>query len=320
MKASQKLQIVLPIFFLASLLLAQESAPQFGRLQPLTPAGEHFQQPVWAPDGSMVAVAGKNYSGIWIMRPDGSGLRQVCRDAGAGFRFSWSNDSRRLLARTFRFEKRRRVHVIKTYDVETGVARTIAEFRRALFGLPRWSPDGSRVCVQTRSGVELLDSGNAPEASTEPDPRTIFYNTGVDLRFLDASGEKILAVKPVPGTYLNAALSPDRRKIAFELLGGNLYIVNTDGAGVTDLGPGERPSWHPGSRLLAYMITEDDGHQIRNSDMYIIKSDGTGKQNITSTATRLEMNPCWSPDGQSIVFDEKHSGRIYKITLTEIFE
>nr|NIW79963.1 hypothetical protein [Calditrichia bacterium] len=30
---------------------------------------------------------------------------------------------------------------------------------------------------------------------------------------------------------------------------------------------------------------------------------------------RLEMNPDWSPDGQSIVYDERKTGRIYKLRI-----
>ena len=37
--------------------------------------------------------------------------------------------------------------------------------------------------------------------------------------------------------YLNLTLAPDRGKVAFEVKGGNLFVMNIDGSGLVDLGP-----------------------------------------------------------------------------------
>ena len=63
------------------------------------------------------------------------------------------------------------------------------------------------------------------------------------------------------------------------------------------------------------MIPTDDGHEIESSDIFSIKPDGNKKTNLTNTPDLIEMNPNWSPAGDAIVFDEKRSGRIFKLNL-----
>jgi Tol biopolymer transport system component len=63
------------------------------------------------------------------------------------------------------------------------------------------------------------------------------------------------------------------------------------------------------------MIAEDDGHDYTSSDIYIINVDGTQKTNLTSTNDMIEMNPCITPDGKSIVFDLVNDGSIYLMNI-----
>lgn len=53
------------------------------------------------------------------------------------------------------------------------------------------------------------------------------------------------------------------------------------------------PAWSPDGNYLVYMIAVDDEHRYVNSDIYIIKIDGTGKTGLTQTDDKLEMNPSW---------------------------
>jgi len=297
---------------LASSLSAQNRPAFAAKATPLTPAGQQFVQPVWSPDGTLIAMAGKNYRGIWLMNADGSGLRQLTDAIASGYRFSWSSDSKELVTRQFEYRKRRRLNTIHVYDIVTGDSRRVATSPSTIAGLPRWSANNSSIIYLTHKGLQKVSSGRTGE---KPGSRMTFYNEQSSLLFLDTRLSVAARLTPTGGTYLNAALSPDGQKIAFELLGGNLYVVNADGTDLTDLGPGERPSWSPDSDWLTYMITEDDGHRFLGSDILIIRPDGTGKRNLTNTGLLLEMNPNWSPDGRQIVFDERRSGRIYSLEV-----
>ena len=115
--------------------------------------------------------------------------------------------------------------------------------------------------------------------------------------------------------YINVAVSPNGNKIVFEIVGGNFFVVNSDGTNLIDLGKGNRPKWSIDSNKIIYMITEDDGHDFTASDIYVIYSDGTRKNNLTKTKDLIEMNPCFAPDGKSIVFDVVNDGSIYLMNI-----
>ncbi len=282
----------------------------------LTPDSLILQQPRWSPDGTKIAAAGNGYRGLWVMDADGSNLRQLSEDRGAGYGFAWSHDSQRIAIRVYEYMKRRRSQVIKLVSISTGENHVLTKLSGAGSGLPVWTQTDAHILVEGRRDMQVLKvRANGLSAAPDTAESSVFYNAREALIFANQQGEIVRRLKPLKGTYLNAELSPNGTYIAFELYGGNLHVVKRDGAELTDLGPGERPQWAPDSKRLTYMITVDDGHQILNSDIYVIDIDGSDKQNLTGTTTKIEMNPDWSPNEDVIVFDEMKSGQIYKITF-----
>ena len=114
---------------------------------------------------------------------------------------------------------------------------------------------------------------------------------------------------------INVRISPDGTKIAYKVLGGNLFVINIDGSNKVDLGRGNNPQWSPDSKYLVYMVTEDDGYKFLSSDIFISPIDGSEKIQITNNEDQLEMNPCFSPDGNQIAYNEEKSGTINIITI-----
>ena len=105
--------------------------------------------------------------------------------------------------------------------------------------------------------------------------------------------------------------SPDGGRVAFEVVGGNLFVVSLDGSGLVDLGPGHRPTWSPDGQWVAFVVTEDDGEAFTAADLWAARADGSGRTRITQTPDRLEMNPAWSPDGGRIAYDDVADGALY---------
>jgi len=279
--------------------------------------GAIYMRPLWSPDGAKIAFTTVRYQGIWIMNADGTGVRQITDESAAGYGFEWSADSKAILSRVAKFDNRYRYNAVKLFDLETDEARLLTDYRKFMPGMPHWANDDEQVFMFNRGKLEIFDSGKKRHALNKPSSSKQIYflkNDQIAIGNLETKSYKILASNK-DEKCLNMVVSPDRSKVAFEILGGNLFVINLDGTGRIDLGRGYRPQWSPDSQRLVYMITVDDGHQYLLSDIYTIKIDGTEKVRLTLTDDKLEMNPSWSPDGKKIVFDLLNEGAIYLIEL-----
>jgi Tol biopolymer transport system component len=272
-----------------------------------------FMAPVWSPDGSMIAFTGAGYKGIWIINLQNKDVLQVTGETASGFGFKWSDDSQIILTRVAKYEGVRRYNAVKTFDVQTGKSNLLTDYRTMMPGLPDFVPGDEKVFMYDRNKLEVVNSQIAPKLNkTANISSRIVYLKNDKIAVEDLITGQTNIYEPVKDRrVLNLRVSPDGSKTVFEIYGGDMYVMNYDGSGLTDLGKGFRPEWSPDSRYVVYMITEDDGVEILSSDIYTIKIDGTEKTNLTNTKDVIEMNPDWSPDGKKIAFDIPAEGAIY---------
>jgi Tol biopolymer transport system component/imidazolonepropionase-like amidohydrolase len=116
------------------------------------------------------------------------------------------------------------------------------------------------------------------------------------------------------GTSMAAALSPDQRTIAIDLL-GTLWTVPAGGGEarpITDISLDARqPAWSPDGRRLAFQAYRSSTWQI-----WTINADGSDLKPVTSSPYD-DREPTWSPDGSRIAFSSDRSGTydIWVLTL-----
>lgn len=108
-------------------------------------------------------------------------------------------------------------------------------------------------------------------------------------------------------------LSPDGNKIAFTGLATGVHVYNIATQTQIRVGAGTSPAWAPDSKRLAFERTEDDGHNIVGSDLWVWTEDA-GATALTNTDGRIERHPSWSSDGKRIAFDDD-KGAIFIATL-----
>jgi dipeptidyl aminopeptidase/acylaminoacyl peptidase len=314
-----------PLFLALTVVAALAVSAPAAAQSTLRPAGEPIQlveggfaHPVWSPDGTRLAFTRPGYTGLWVSAADGDSVRQLTDEPASGFGFAWSPDGSALLSRVARFEGARRSDAVKVFDVETGAVEAVTHYRARMPALPRWSADGSAILLPLRDGVEVFarptEAGTPARPVAPTSPAFLAAGTALEAVRLSASGpqtERLLDDQRV----LNAVASPDHAQVAFEVMGGDLHVMNADGSGLISLGPGHRPTWSPDGRWVAFMRTEDDGERFTASDLFAARADGSAIVALTQTPGRLEMNPSWAPDGRGLAFDDLDDGAIYLLPI-----
>ncbi len=299
--------------------LAQDALRVVGEPLRVIGGGETaFAHPVWSPIGTHLAVTTPDYRGLWMVGSDGQELQQITNEPAAGFGFSWSSDGTALLTRVAQFEGIRRFNAVKVFDVGTGQTRQLTDYRAWMPDLPHWASGDEKVILHHRGKLEVFESGTvlSETGKTSPDAPIYFIkDNDIGLARVDAGVLEVF--NPFEGQQiLNLVTSPDQTQVAFEVMGGNLYVMNGDGTGLIDLGRGYRPEWSPDGRWVVFMRSEDDGYQYTASDLIAARADGSQYVQLTQTEGRLEMNPSWSPDGRYIAYDALDEGVIYLLPVS----
>jgi Tol biopolymer transport system component/DNA-binding SARP family transcriptional activator len=175
---------------------------------------------------------------------------------------------------------------------------------------PRWSPDGTRLSLETNRSIYVVPALGG-------DPKLLVAAASGPV----VNGEGSLSEEGP--TYL--AWSPDGRRIAYSV-GRDIDVRAAAGGPVTRLATMDQPhsfAWSPdGSRLAfvagnaAFVYAPDAIGNIAPSSIWIVSSSGGRPEQVTDAAS-LNTCPAWMPDGRSLLFISNRDGSrdIYRVTL-----
>jgi Tol biopolymer transport system component len=288
-----------------------------GKGTPLTDRLLEAARPDFSPRGDLVAF--QAYAGgtfhLWVMRPDGTGVRQVTTGHGDDREPRFSPDGTKLAFSSDRaFDGSYNIWVVDlasgalTQWTHTGGITTPPAPSSTDEFEPTWSPDGSQIAFVVGSGAN-----------------------GTSIQARDAGGVQTTLATAAPGTRVNSpSWSPDGTRVAYLQFGSNksnLMVNGTQVAATNDAFP-FFPQWLSKDELL---YTADGG--LRTTDL----STGDTRAipfevsitldrppykhkrfNFDSNAPRDALGivgPALSPDGRRIAFEA-----LNQIWLMEIGE
>ena len=216
-------------------------------------------EPSWSPDYRQIVFqrwdrGALTPNTLWVVNADGSGLRQLTSEVGAGDRNpSWSPDGK-FIAFDRTLPDGQGQHIWRI-DADGSNLRLLSEVGAAGDYMPSWSPDSANLVYQRDAEVWIMQADGSNK-------RRLVYDT-----------------LPGPGEFFfhSGGFSPDGQSIA--LVGSRqgssvsqLYLADSDGSNVrllTDaLGRIAEVRWSPDGSQLAIVDDKFQGFLL------IIGSDG----------------------------------------------
>ena len=289
----KQLTLVLSLILCGGSLFAQPKGASQPRLLVKSQCG--LMAPVWSPDGKQLAMTTDNYTGILVINADGSNLRQVTTESGAGYKMVWSEDCAQILGRTNVLENNRVFHELKTWNVNSGRSKVVVAKSRALNAIPTWKQ------VAIAKGIKI------PTKETAYD---IMINHPAEATSM------IAALNGFEGKMvINPAVSPDGLKVAFQIAGKGCFVCDLDGTNLVSLGAGSRPAWLPDSKNVILSVVSDNGTSYTAADLYNVTVATGERVLLTANTDIITLSPAVSPDGQKVAFENPVDAGIYVINL-----
>ncbi len=266
-------------------------------------------RPDWSPTGNVVAFQGYKSGNfhIWIMKPDGTGVRQLTDGFGDDREPRVSPDGTTIAFASDRAMKGD--YDIWVVDIATGALSQRTSRAKEEYG-PTWMPDGKSIAFVSGTGVARGHGANV---------------SGMDIEAVDGAGTiRAIYSQPKSGEagpqapHIESPSFSPEGKLSFVLVNGSRSELMIDGkkaGSAKDVFP-FYPTWLSGSKLLYTGDGKILKTDLRSGDTTSIPFQATFHINRPGYPHRVYdfdetsahtvkgiVHPALSPDGKQVVFE-----------------
>lgn len=185
----------------------------------------------------------------------------------------------------------------------------IVSSNAAAYGM-QWTADSRSIVAKEAFDIASGKSTAVRRAAS----RSALFNDMKENAAKITSSNKALA-QFAGRTLINPALSPDGSKIAFQIVGKGMWLINADGTGLTSLGKGSHPAWMPDNRNIVFTVVEDNGNTFTASTLKWINIADKSSGTIMEKGSIIPMTPAVAPNGKTIAFENAADASIYTLNV-----
>ena len=293
---------------------------------------------------------------IWTMNGDGSNQIRLTNNSNHDNTMAWSPDQTMITfvrydqVATADSDLNAETPVYQIYTMQTDGSNEKQLTSTGTNVNPKWSPNGNQILFSSYRDGEInifimdIDGSNTKQLTQNyssysypeqpkwlpSDGKIIFIQLGnIYLMNIENYNQENLTSRTNYDNYyfFNSIISPDGSKILahYQEINSytyNLSLMDIDGSNLIVLASYDNsaekdfyyfnPAWSPDSSQIAYSTSENDLAE----DIFIVRSDGTNKHNITEDyPNSFERDPSWSLDGSRIVFRSNRDGETSQLYI-----
>jgi PKD repeat protein len=248
--------------------------------------------PVWSPNGKEILFAkgeGSYAANLYKVSSDGLGEKKLASDTGtAGY--TWSPDGSKISYYYNTDEMGPGTYSVYLMNADgTKKTQLLNPVNNLFFYTYTWFPSGSKIAYV--SGVDNI--GRLYEINSD----------GSNNHETDIGVNGVIAVSPDASKILYTNWDWEYpTELYVQSLNQDSGYYLTNGSIFPQTQSWQSEVWSPDGKKIVYYSDENG-----NSDIYTIKTDGTGKTQLTSDSAN-DYSPIFSPDGKKIVYISDKSG------------